>query len=127
MTAAQAKAQKLPGTQPAADSNGFCDLDAYQAEARKEPFRFRLGGAEFELPHMSDMDWQVAIGDDGIEAPTGHELLRKAIGDRWDEFVGLKLTAGGYSELQRRWHKHSGIDLGEDAASPGSSDGTAGQ
>lgn len=104
------------------------DLDTYAAEARKEPFRFRLGGVEFEAAHISDIDWIAAAGGDDFSAPlTGHELLKRALGGQWEKFTAIPLSSEGYNELQRRWHKHSGIDLGESGASPGSSETTAGQ
>jgi hypothetical protein len=110
------------------NGDGVWDLDAYAAEAQKEPFRFRLGGTAFTVPHISDIDWlSVAGGEDFGAMPTGHELLKLALGDQWKAFTDIPLSSEGYNELQRRWHRHSGIDLGEQDASPVSSETTAGQ
>lgn len=91
------------------------DLDAYQAEAVREPYRFILGGQTFELPHLLDMDWHAST-DEAIVA----DMVRAALGDQWAAFDGCELTAGGYNELWRRWKDHSGTDPGESGASPGS-------
>lgn len=104
------------------------DLDAYVAEVSHEPFRFRLGGVEFEAAHMSDIDWlPVAGGEDLTGNITGHQYLKLALGDQWEKFTKIPLSSEGYNELQRRWYKHAGIDLGEPDASPVSSETTAGQ
>jgi len=89
------------------------DLDAYQAEAVQEPFRFTLGGREFELPHLLCMDWHAG---DGIVS----DMVRAGLGEQWEAFNGCRLTAGGYNELWRQWKEHSGDVPGEDGASPGS-------
>ncbi len=119
--------QKRTVPVPVAGDDVF-DLDAYAAEARQEPFRFRLGGQEFAAAHMRDINWQGIAGEEEFGAPrTGHELLKLALGDQWEKFEQIGLSSGGYNELQRRWHEHCGIDLGESGASDGSSEPTPGQ
>lgn len=97
------------------------DLDAYQAEAQREPFSFSLAGKTFVLPHLSDLDWHLGIGEDGRPGdPTVYTLLRSGLGDQWAQFNKLKLTAAGYNALWEKWQQHSGVELGESSASPAS-------
>lgn len=91
------------------------DLDAYMAEAGHEPYQFTLGGTVFELPHLLDVDWHDSAGEAIVS-----DVIRASLGDQWAAFDTCKLTAGGYNELWRRWKEHSGVNLGEDGASPGS-------
>jgi hypothetical protein len=92
------------------------DLDAYQAEALHEPFRFTLGGHRFELPHLLDMDWHVSANGETIVA----DMVRAGLGSQWARFDASELSAGGYNELWKRWKDHSGAEPGESSASPGS-------
>ena len=120
---ATGKGAGRPGQVPlAADGDGVFDLDVFVKEARKEPFRFRLAGREFTATHMADIDWlPVAGGKDFTGQLTGHEFLKLALGEQWEEFTAIPLASGGYNELQRRWYAHSGVELGESAGSGGSS------
>ena len=105
--------------------DGVFDLDVFVKEAKKEPFRFRLAGREFTAAHMADIDWlPVAGGKDFSGLLTGHEFLKLALGDQWEEFTEIPLASGGYNELQRRWYAHSGVELGESQGSGDSSETT---
>lgn len=95
------------------------DLDAYQAEAMHEPFTFTLAGQVFAMPHLSDIDWHASLDDDGQPGvPTVHKMLREGLGAQWEAFTQCKLSGAGYNKLWERWQEHSGLDLGEDDASP---------
>ena len=37
------------------------DLDAAYAEIRKDPYTFTLGGRQWTLPHMSDLDYRMLM------------------------------------------------------------------
>jgi hypothetical protein len=94
------------------------DLDAYEAEANREPFIFTLGGSRFEMPHMGDLDWHTQLGPDGT--PDGlnvRDLLRAGLGTQWAQFDSLNLSGGGWNKLFESWMKHSGTDAGEGGAS----------
>jgi hypothetical protein len=100
-------------------SGSVFDLDAYQAEAMREPFTFTLSGRRFTMPHLSDIDWHASLDDDGNPGvPTVHKMLRKGLGDQWDAFDRCALSGAGYNKLWETWQEHSGLDLGEDSASP---------
>src|SRR2546430_1822412 len=63
------------------------DLDAYQAEAMREPFTFTLSGQVFEMPHLLDIDWHASLGDDGVPGnATVLQMLRAGLGDQWAAF-----------------------------------------
>lgn len=91
------------------------DLDAYEAEATREPFRFTYKGEDFELQHTQAIDWHE------LSNLNGAELVEVGLGpEQWERFNKLRLTAGGYKELQRRWFEHAGVSLGESKGSPSS-------
>jgi hypothetical protein len=117
-----AQSARTPGTaENKANGNpAVFDLDAYMAEVRRTPFLFTLGGETFEMPHLADMDWHASTVDGKPADATVHDMMKAGLGDRWKAFDACKLTADGYNELWKRWQAHSGIDLGEDDASPGS-------
>ena len=111
-----------PGGKGTPDGDGVFDLDVFVKESAKTPFRFRLAGREFTAAHMADIDWlPVAGGKDFDGLLTGHQFLKLALGDQWDEFAEIPLASSGYNELQRLWYEHSGVELGESPASDGSS------
>lgn len=100
-------------------ANDEFDLDAYEAEAERKPFTFKLGGESYELPHTEAIEWHQ------LENLNGPDLVKLALGDQFARFDKHSLTAGGYKELQRRWFAHSGVSLGESSASSDSSKSTA--
>ncbi len=103
------------------------DLDAYVAEHRKTPYRFRYGGQDFELPHAQDTDWRVAEAADQDDVDAIQTLFRRGMGpEQWARFEQLPQPAGAMGELFRRWQAHSGTTPGESPASPSSSESTAG-
>ncbi|MEU7771222.1 hypothetical protein AB0C44_07840 [Micromonospora taraxaci] len=108
-------------------SDDVFDLDAYVAEHRKEPYRFRYGGQDFELPHAQDTDWRVAQAADQGDVEAIQTLFRRGFGpEQWERFDALPQPAGAMGELFRRWQAHSGTKPGESPASPSSSESTAG-
>lgn len=102
------------------------DLDAYVAEHRQAPYRFRYGGQDFELPHASDTDWRVTEAADQGNIEAIRTLFRRGLGDQWERFEQLPQPAKPMGELFRRWQAHSGVKPGESPASPASSESTAG-
>ncbi|MEU7843953.1 hypothetical protein AB0B39_23670 [Micromonospora sp. NPDC049114] len=103
------------------------DLDAYVAEHRKVPYRFRYGGQDFALPHAQDTDWRVMEVADQGDVEAIQTLFRRGLGpEQWERFDELPQPAGAMGELFRRWQAHSGTKPGESPASPGSSESTAG-
>jgi hypothetical protein len=73
------------------------------------------------MPHLSDLDWHAGLDEDGNPGiPTVHNMLRAGLADQWAMFNRCKVSGDGWNELWKRWQVHSGIDLGEDSASPGS-------
>lgn len=90
------------------------DLDAFEAEANRQPFRFRLGGDEFEAAHAESLDWH------DIRSLDASDLFLIALGDDRESFEAKRLSTGGYKALQRRYFEHSGLNLGEGARSASS-------
>jgi len=107
-------------------SDDVFDLDAYVAEHRKDPYRFRYGGQDFELPHAQDTDWRVMEAADQGDVEAIRTLFRLGLGaEQWARFEQLPQPAGAMGELFRRWQAHSGTKPGESPASPSSSESTA--
>jgi hypothetical protein len=108
-------------------SQDVFDLDAYVAEHRQEPYRFRYGGQQWELPHAADTDWRVIEAADQGDVEAIRTLFRRGMGpEQWARFEELPQPAKPMGELFRRWQAHSGVRPGESPASPGSSESTAG-
>ncbi|MGW1059358.1 hypothetical protein [Micromonospora rubida] len=102
------------------------DLDAYVAEHRKDPYPFRYGGQDFELPHAADTDWRVTEAADQGDVEAIRTLFRRGFGpEQWERFEALPQPAGAMGELFRRWQAHAGVKPGESPASPSSSASTA--
>lgn len=102
------------------------DLDAYVAEHRKDPYKFRYGGQDFELPHAQDTDWRVLEVADQGDVEAIQTLFRRGMGpEQWQRFEELPQPAGAMGELFRRWQAHAGTKSGESPASPSSSGSTA--
>ena len=100
------------------------DLDAFAAEAdaQREPFRFRFGGEDYELPGHIDFRFGLALEQgDGIGA------LRRMLGDQWDRLVAAEATLTGpmARALIEKYLAHCGQTAGESSASSGSSASTA--
>jgi hypothetical protein len=97
------------------------DLDTLEAEDEHRPFRFRLQGQDFEMAHMQEMDWSVAVL---LEEGQIDVLLSEALGDKYDAFRGLGLPSWKMDELMIAWGRHVGIPLEKLRASPDSSAST---
>ena len=102
------------------------DLDAVAAEATKEPFRFRFGGREWSLAHLSDIDWRVVARADTGDLDAVREAVSSGLGDQFAEFDQLPQPISMMTVLFDRWLAHSGLAAGEQPASPTSSESTAG-
>lgn len=104
------------------------DLDAVASEAgdaEREPFRFRFGGDEYEMPAEFDLLALAAI--------TAGELgdgLRIMLGEtQWSRMLrsGAKMDTARFKALFETYSAHvGGTTMGESSASTGSSVSTEG-
>lgn len=87
------------------------DLDAVVAEQRREPFRFKFGGEEFELPPGIDLRAVPAITSGDLVG--GFRLLFSA--EQWSklEQSTAVLDTVAVMELTKAYLAHSGVTLGE--------------
>jgi hypothetical protein len=97
------------------------DLDALEAEEEHRPFRFRLGGEVFEMAHIQEMDWSVAVL---LEQGQIDVMLAETLGDQYEAFRDLGLPSWKMDELMIAWGQHVGIPLEKLQASPDSSAST---
>lgn len=113
------------------------DLDAAADEAAKEPFRFSYKGRQWQLSHMSEVDWRVVENADSGEIGAIREAFHAGFGCVHDgenithteqavEFDRQHQGITAMTILFGKWMKHAGLREGESAASPTSSGGTAG-
>ncbi len=96
------------------------DLDVWVSEAKREPFRFALGGTTFVLPAAGDLD-KAILSDVNTEAPSATDivaLLRAGLADQWSAFDRLPVPISAVGELFRRWQRHQGVTPGESEPSP---------
>lgn len=101
------------------------DFDALVAEARKEPFRFRYAGREWELPHASDMDWRAVSAAEMGNYEALRHLFQLGFGDQWEAFEQLPQPAHAMTKLFQAWQRHAGVKPGESQGSGDSSTSTA--
>lgn len=101
-------------------SDDMLDLDALSAEANgAEPFRFRFGGEEYELPPTVDVRVAALFSDGQLFAG-----LAKMLGeDQWQRMQDAEavLDDRQLMALMEEYGKHSGSSLGESKASTDSS------
>jgi hypothetical protein len=101
------------------------DLDKLDAEGDAiEPFTARINGKVFTFADPGDMGYfdltSVARTPDGEES-----LLRKVLGDQYDDFVAAGPTTRQVMKLFTAWRDHYGmLDPGEALASVATSNGT---
>lgn len=98
------------------------DLDTWISEARREPFRFTLGGTEYSMVAAQELDKSL-LTSTNLDAPTAADIqamLRAGLGTQWDEFSAAPAPMAALGELFRRWQEHDGLPVGEDAASTSS-------
>jgi hypothetical protein len=106
------------GTKPAG-----LDLRTLETDDTSEPYVFtHLDGQEYSLRAPGDIPWQYA---DALEQGSVELLLQVLLGDQYDDFAKIELPGKKLNRLLEAWGKHNGIDLGEFAASSGSSATTA--
>lgn len=94
------------------------DLDAFVSEVTEEPFRFRFGGEQYELPARFDIRAVAALAAGRLD-----DALRMLLGvAQWERIqaVDAVLDERGLKALLDRYMAHSGVDLGEPLASTGS-------
>lgn len=98
------------------------DLDAVDAEAREEPFRFRLGGEVFTMLPPEEVDWQVAddiSGGEGLKA-----FVAELLGEDYERFAAHKVSSRKLGLLIDACTTHYGVTPGESRASGRSSGST---
>lgn len=94
------------------------DLDAVANEANGEPFRFRFGGEDYELPPSIDIRAVVAMQagrlDEGLRA-----LLTPA---QWERVQASPSVLSGkvLLSLFEAYARHSGLTVGESSGSTSS-------
>jgi hypothetical protein len=98
------------------------DLDAVAREAAGEPFRFRFGGEDYELPSHVDIRAiaKLSIGQ-------FYEALQLMLGDeQWQRMLAADAVFDDQTlrSLMEAYAAHSGTELGESSASTGSSRST---
>jgi hypothetical protein len=102
------------------------DLDKLDAEGdAADPFTVRVNGNVFTFADPGDMDYFELTST--AKTPEGEEsLLRKVLGDQYDDFVAAGPTTRQVMKLFVAWRDHYGmLDPGEAPASVASSNGTA--
>lgn len=99
------------------------DLDALARESTAEPFRFRFGGAVFELPPTMDFRIIGALNDGRVD----RAFRRMFTAGQWEQLETIEavLDLNGMMELLKAYASHSGAALGESQASTPSSSNTA--
>lgn len=83
------------------------DLDALEADANKEPFRFRHGGEEFELPFDPDILTVDLFSTGQIAEP-----LRQLLGaEQYARLNANPATFGAskFMRLMEAYQKHIGV------------------
>jgi hypothetical protein len=99
------------------------DLDALERDERAEPFEFTVAGQTFTFAHPGDVDWRFT---EALEQGSPVTLCKALMGEeQYAEFAKIALPAWKMNRLIEAWGKHNGIELGESAASSGSSVTTA--
>lgn len=89
------------------------DVDALEAEEKREPFRFRLGGEEYELPHVADLTLRQQMDvDRGAIADVARQVAGDATADALLDALSRKVAA-----VQAAWLAHAMHKPGESAAS----------
>lgn len=94
------------------------DVDAALAEKAREPFRFRFGGEEYELPPGIDLR--------AVPAITSGDLMggfRRLFGaEQWSKIEAAEavLDTDVVMVLLDAYLAHSGVTLGESRGSTGS-------
>lgn len=89
------------------------DLDAAIREDTADPFTFTLGGKEFTLPHMADVDKEALTLSDTSGGDAVLDVLKLALGKQWAAFDKVPLSVKGVNKLYEAWLEHSGIKSGE--------------
>jgi hypothetical protein len=104
MTAAQKKTTKATE----ADDVDVFDVDVYVNELDLRPYRFRMGGKLYELPHASTLTAQQAV-DLTIDPLT---TLSQVAGDDLAPKL-MALPTAGLEAIVKRWTNAAGVDAGE--------------
>lgn len=104
------------------------DLDVLRREREQEPFRFRFGGEEFELPASPDVRavaaWSAAAADDSRFEDALRTLLGQA---QWVRLVAVEdvFDMASFQALMEAYGEFTGAAMGESQASSPSSNRAA--
>jgi hypothetical protein len=99
------------------------DLDALARESAGEPFRFRFGGDDYELPASIDVR-AVAL----LEKGQLHDFMSTLLGsEQWQRMLASPATFDNrvFEALIEGYGAHLGMELGKSSGSTGSSASTA--
>lgn len=97
------------------------DIYTLKREARREPFKFKLGTAAFTMPHVADVDqFELAElvtrpGDTDLSYMTAWFELY--LGDQIDAFRALKPSRTEMTKLYEQYLDFTRTDEGESEAS----------
>jgi hypothetical protein len=87
------------------------DLDALEVEGEgAEPFTFTYKGETFTMPLAASMPWQDQLA---LESAGQSESLRLILGDQYERFERLPMSAGRLGKLLEAWLAHQGLKPGE--------------
>jgi hypothetical protein len=100
------------------------DLNVLRREVEGEPFVFRLGDQEFELPMQMDQRAALLFGAAEKDMGKAEQAFRLLLGeDQWDRLLAVPevLTLDMLVGLMSAYGDHVGASMGESQASPPSS------
>ncbi len=104
------------------------DLNALRREETGEPFRFRLGVEEFELPMQMDQRAALLFGASDRDIGKAEQAFRLLIGEsQWERLLAVPevFTAEMLLGLLTAYGEHMGASVGESQASLPSSNRAA--
>lgn len=90
------------------------NVDALVAESTLSPYTVTIGGRDYELPHAAAL--QAGVIDAVFSADTGLDVLAVIGGSEFADAV-RELPLFAVEAIVAGWQEHSGITVGESAAS----------
>lgn len=108
-------------------ADGVDDLDAAYASIRRSPYEFQWQGEQWELPHLSELDYRLQLeieSHDELGAKELTVLFAKIFGSQTARWERTAVPTQVLFMIFERWIAHSGGKLGEDEASTSSSENT---
>lgn len=87
------------------------DLDAIEVEGETSPpFEYTYKDEKFTLPVAAAMPWQTQVK---LETANTVESLRLILGDQFERFEQLPMSAGRLGKLLEAWMAFQGLKPGE--------------